>query len=157
MRRKLPTGSSTCSATTGKKRRNKTMQAAKEIHGGSQEDRRPATQGLLETVDRKCSEAEIINSIGSCKKLKGKVFPKVYKKDLQVFESSTDNMLRSIAVYYSKGVMGRVKYRSDNQASGYKYSNGRKKSVRISVANCPTPRIVPYHKLMTYMKSIDIG
>ena len=48
--------------------------------------------------------------------------------------------------------MGRVKYRSVYQASGYIYISIQMvgKSLRISVANCPTPRIVAHHKLMTY-------
>ena len=29
--------------------------------------------------------------------------------------------------------------------------------MRINVANCPTPKLVPYHRLMSYIKSIDIG
>ena len=34
---------------------------------------------------------------------------------------------------------------------------GKKGSVRIKVADCPTPRLVPYHRLMAYIKAIDIG
>ena len=46
-----------------------------------------------------------------CEKIKEKVLPKVYKEDLKRYESSLDNMLRSIAVYYRNGVMGKDKYR----------------------------------------------
>ena len=50
-------------------------------------------------------------------KLKKKVFPAPYKENLNKFESSNDNMLRSNAVYNSKGVMGKVKYRSVYKSS----------------------------------------
>ena len=53
--------------------------------------------------------------------------------------------------------MGKVKYRSVCKALAYKYSVGRKKAVRIEVTNCPIPKLAPYHKLMSYIKSIDIG
>ena len=66
-------------------------------------------------------------------------------------------MLRSIAIYYSNGVMGRVKYRSVYKAFSYSYATNKKRAARIKVANCPTPRLVPYHRLMSYIKSIEIG
>lgn len=112
---------------------------------------------MLETLDKKCKEDDIVDAVKKCTKLKGKVFPRVYKEDLEKFESSNDNMLRSIAVYYSKGVMGKVKYRSVYKACSYKQVPVKKRAVRIKVANCPTPRLVPYHRLMSYIKSIDIG
>ena len=66
-------------------------------------------------------------------------------------------MLRSVAVYYSNGVMGKMKYRSVYKASSYRQSLAQKKAVRLTVSNCPVPRLVPYHKLMSYIKSIDTG
>lgn len=64
-------------------------------------------------------------------------------------------MLRSIAVYYSGGVMGRRKYRATYRDSSYAKNNS--KCVRIAVDSCPLPRLVPYNKLMPFIKSIDIG
>ncbi len=66
-------------------------------------------------------------------------------------------MLRSIAVYYSSGIMGRDKYRLVYKASLYRQVSKRKRAVRIKVANCPTPKLVPYHRLMSYIKSIEVG
>ena len=81
----------------------------------------------------------------------------MYKEDLKKYEDSTDNMLRSIAVYYSKGIMGKNKYRRVYKASSHRQEPGKKRAARIKVANCPSPRLVPYHRLMAYIKSIDIG
>lgn len=41
--------------------------------------------------------------------------------------------------------------------SAYKQVPGRKRAVRFNVANCPIPKLVPYHRLMSYIKSIEIG
>ncbi len=66
-------------------------------------------------------------------------------------------MLRSVALYYSKGVMGKLKYRSAYKALAYKYSSQKKKAERMTVANCALPQLVPYNRLKSYIKSIDIG
>lgn len=116
-----------------------------------------STSGLLDTLDRRCSEDHLVGGIAKCKKLKEKVFPKLYKKAVDEFEHTSENMLRSIAVYYSKGVMGKIKYMSVYRASTYSYSAHKKKAVRMTVANCPIPRLVPYHRLTAYVKSIEIG
>jgi hypothetical protein len=112
---------------------------------------------LLDTLNRRCSEDHLVGGIVKCKKLKEKVFPKLYKKAVDEFEHTSENMLRSIAVYYSKGVMGKIKYMSVYRASTYSYSAHKKKAVRMTVANCPIPRLVPYHRLTAYVKSIEVG
>ena len=53
--------------------------------------------------------------------------------------------------------MGKVKYMSVYKDSTYSYSTHKKKYVRMTVANCPIPRLALYHRLMAYIKSIDIG
>ena len=53
-------------------------------------------------------------------KIKKKVLLKVYKENLTKFEASDENILRSIAVYYSGGVMGKQKYRATYRDSSYK-------------------------------------
>ncbi len=105
---------------------------------------------MVETLDRKSSEDDVVDAIKKSKLLKEKAFPRVYKEDLKTFESSNSNMLRSIAVYYSKGVMGREKYKSVHKASLYTRVPSKKAAVRIKVADCPTPRLVPYHRLMAH-------
>ena len=78
-------------------------------------------------------------------------------KELCIFERSTQNMLRSIALYYGKGVMRKVKYMSACSIIVFERLAAKKKAVRIKVANCPIPKLVPYQKLMPYIRSIDIG
>ena len=133
------------------------MEEVNAIHGGSKVNLKPGTIGLLETMEKKCKEDDIVEGMKKCKKLKEKVLPGIYKEDLKEYESSDDNMLRSIAVYYSKGVMGEDKYRKVYKATSYKKVIGKKRAERIRVASCPSPRLVPYHRLMAYIKSIDVG
>ena len=156
-RKSKPTGEESCAESTGRLRRNETLSAVSGIHGGSMELLKPGTIGMLETLDKKCKEDDIVDGLRKCTKLNQKVFPRIYKEAAKNYESSMDNMLRSIAVYYSKGIMGKDKYRRVYRASSYRQVPGKKRAVRIKVANCPSPRLVPYHRLMAYVKSIDIG
>ena len=155
-RRSKPTGEGSCVESTGRKRRRETMAVVCSIHGGSKDNLKPGTIGMMETLNKKCKEDDIVDGMKSCKKFTEKVFPRLCQEDLKKFESSTDNMLRSIAVYYSKGIMGKDKYRRIYKASSYKQEPS-KRAARNKVANCPSPRLVPYHRLMAYIKSIDIG
>jgi hypothetical protein len=133
------------------------MKAASAIHGGSEEDLKPCTIGILETLERKCKKEDVIDGVKNTKLLKEKVFQMLYKEDVKIFEKSNSNMIRSISVYYSKGAMGKEKYKSVYKSSSYMHAPGKKATVCIKVANCPAPRLVPYHRLMAYIKSIDIG
>ena len=96
-RRRKPTGEGSCSQSARQQRRNETVAALNAIHG-SQNDLRLATIGILETLERKCSEQDIVGGMKKCEKIKEKALPKVYK-DLKRYENSSENMLRSIAVY----------------------------------------------------------
>ena len=51
--------------------------------------------------------------------------------------------------------MGKRKYRATYRDSSYKRNSA--KAVRIVVNCCPVPRLVPYNRLMPFIKSIDIG
>ncbi|XP_046857569.1 uncharacterized protein LOC124450957 isoform X2 [Xenia sp. Carnegie-2017] len=155
-RRNKPTGQG-CVESTGRTRRMETMLAANAIHGGSKDDTKPGAIGMLETLENKCKVGDIVKGLEKCSKFTSKVFPKIYKEDLKKFERSEENMLRSIAVYYSKGVMGKEKYGRVYKASSYEQICGSKRAKRVSVAKCPTPWLVPYDRLMQYIKSIDIG
>ena len=140
-----------------RQRQKETISAVSAIHGGSLENLKPGTVGMLETLERKCKECDVLEGVKKSKLIKEKVFPKIYKENVKLFEQSNSNMLRSISVYYSKGVMGKEKYKAVYKSSSYMRVPGKKGAVRIKVANCPAPRLVPYHRLMAYIKSLDIG
>lgn len=140
----------------GRQQRNETMLAVGGEHGGSSENLKPGTVGMLETLERKCKENDVLDGVKKSKLFKEKVFkekvfPKIYKEDVKLFGQSNSNMLRSISVYYSRGVMGMEKYKSVYKSNSYMRVPGKKGAVRIKVANCPAPQLVPHHK------SVDIG
>lgn len=107
-----------CSERTKRRRSAETLEVAKRIHGGDAGSLKATTAGLLDTIDRKCLEDDLVGGMEKCKKLKEKVIPKIYKA-VDEFEHASENMLRSIAVYYSNGVMGKIKYISVYKASTY--------------------------------------
>lgn len=143
---------------TTRKRRNETYLAAQEIHGGSQNSPVAGAIGLIDTAVNKCSPNVLVDVLSSKKKFNKNVFPSIYKKHLSTYESSEENMIRSISIYYSGGIAGKQKYRKIYKNSSYKISNSSSKNrVRLCVNECPIPRLVPYHKLMSFIKSIPIG
>lgn len=145
------------SPSVGRKRRCELFEAACQINGGQNKNnsREPAEVGLSETTAKKCTEKTMIKVFSKSKKITEKVIPKLYKKELSAFEESDTNMLRSVAVYYSGCVMEKRKYRATYRDSSYAKKNS--KAVRIAVNSCHLPRLVPYNKLMPFIKSIDIG
>ena len=84
--------------------------------------------------------AEAISS-GGGRKFRNKILPKVHKQDLGIFESSTENMLRSTALYYSKGVMGKVKYRSVCKALAYKIWSEQRRLFALRSSTAPFPSL----------------
>ena len=123
-RQAAPTGTPGYGSSTGRKRRQETMQAACALHGGSNSNTTPATIGMVETMETRSKEEDIVKAVRKTAKL--------------------------------NGVMGRAKYRSVYKATSYRNVSKRKRAVRMKVANCPSPRLVPFHRLMLYIKSIEI-
>ena len=111
--------------------------------------------GLCSTTVKKCSDSTLVEVFSKSKKITRRVVPKIYKKSLAVYENSDETMLRSIAVHYSGGDMGKRKYRATYRDSSYERNSS--KAVRIVVNCCPVPRLVPYNRRMPFIKSIDIG
>ena len=146
------------SPAAARKRQSEWFEVACEINGGSRNKENgqlPGQVGLCQTTVKNCSNKVLVEVFSRSNKISKKVLPKVYKKGLTDFEKSNVNMLRSIAVYYSGGVMGKRKYRATYRDSSYRKNNS--KATRIVVNSCAIPRLVPYNKLMPYIKSIDIG
>ncbi|CAB4000117.1 Hypothetical predicted protein [Paramuricea clavata] len=67
--------------------------------------------------------------------------PSIYKGNLKAYESSEENMIRSVSVYYCGGIAGKKKYRKIYRNSCYK-TKGR---VHLS------------DKLMPFIKSVNVG
>ena len=113
--------------TVGRKRRRETFEAASRIHGGT---KRAATVGLVDTILNRCSSKLLTEMLISSKKAK-QIAPKLYKSDLKKYESSNENMCRSVQVYYNGGVMGKRKYRKLYRDSAYKVNGKKLQTTRI--------------------------
>lgn len=103
-------GDTNISKGTLSKRFSETLDAALGIHGGTASN--PVPAGLVETLVVKFPQNCLVNTISRKRKLCEKVFPQIYNKKVKEFETSEQNQLCSISVYFAKGVMGKGKYRS---------------------------------------------
>ena len=144
---------------TRTKRRSETFQAVTRIHGGSPSNVMTTLSGLVDTLATKFSEKDLVKVISKSPKLCEKVFPKIYNQKLKEFEASNQNMLRSISTYFSRGVMGKRKYRSVYKSISMSEPkmhrvNGNR---QIKVTSCNVVRLVPYDKMMAYVRSLEIG
>ena len=114
-----------------------------KIHGGTKSNKRPALDGLFHTVSKKCKTSVLGDYILSNSKVTNYVIKQCKRRQLAEFECSKDNILRSIATYYTSGVMGKRKYQAVRQASSMKSSN-LKREVKQQLILRQT---VPYQNL----------
>jgi hypothetical protein len=64
-------------------------------------------QGKLETTVQKCPENILVEVFPNSDKRGKMVIPKIYKNAMEDFEKSDSNYIRSFAMYYSGGIMGK--------------------------------------------------
>lgn len=89
------------------KRRNETFNAAALIHGGTKANKKPALDGMFDTLNKRCKLSDLANYISKVDNLQERVVSDAYSKSVCLFEISEKNVIRSIATYYSAGVMGK--------------------------------------------------
>lgn len=121
------------------RRQTETLEQAFKIHGENTNNPVPAAVGLLETLCTKFTIQQLVTSVLRKRKFGESIFPQVYNTEGKTFERSQENILRSIAAYFCKGVMGKAKYRSVYEAISMR--RGLKKgSKRNGVQNSsPSP------------------
>ena len=140
------------------RRQTETLEQAFKIHGGNTNNPVPAAVGLLETLCTKFTKKQLVTSVSRKRKFCESIFPQVYNTEGKNFERSQENILRSIAAYFCKGVMGKAKYRSVYQAISMR--RGLKKGskrCRLKVMGCKIPSLLPYNKMIAHVKAIDPG
>ena len=74
-----------------------------------------------------------------------------------MYENSDDNILRSVSVYYSMGVMGKRKYMKVCHSLSFKKALSKGKFACLKVANCRVPALLPYYKPVQFLDSVQIG
>ena len=162
IRKNTPTcsddGTSHVAQRTATKRRSETLHSAMAIHGASQAMSTATAEGLADALNTKFPKQTLVNVVSRKRKLCDQVFPAIYSKECKNYEVSNDNMVRSVNIYYAKGVMGKRKYRSVYKSLTMKKSKqAGKKFERIKVMSCPIPRLVSYNKLTKFISTIDMG
>ena len=140
--------------SVARKRRKETFDFAQKVHGGGPESQLPGSVGIIDTPLNKCNSGVFVDMLSTNEKFNSSVLSAIYKKELLEYESSHENMICSVSVYYSGGVTGKKKYRKTCRDSSYKQSIKSKKCLRASINNCPFSHLVPYHKLMEFIKTI---
>ena len=156
-RRKQPT-SDELSMRAKRRRLLETYNAATEIHGGTKESNEAAATGLVETLDTKFSKNLVSSLVCNKSKRAKKIKSTFHKAKCKVYENSDENILRSVSVSYSMGVMGKRKYMKVRHSFSFKkiLSKGKKFSC-LKVANCRVPALLPYYKLVQFLDSVNIG
>ena len=146
------------SKRTATKRRCETYEMVKKIHGCTNENSLPALRGLLDTLSVKFKKADLVSEISKQDKLCNKVFPLIYNEKVASFEESEINIVRSKVIYFTKGVMGKAKYKSVYKTLCMTKAEKKGNLLqRLKIASCNVPRLLPYNKLMPHIKSIDFG
>ncbi|XP_028414086.1 uncharacterized protein LOC114537163 [Dendronephthya gigantea] len=144
------------SRSTLSRRREETFVAALSINGGTLLNKRPAFNGLFDTLSKKCKLDDLGNYVLSNDKLTSYVIEQKQKKDRLAFEASEANNLRSIATYYTAGVMGKRKYQAVRLSSTMKFVNAKRTAITF-MSKCPIPKLLTYNKLAAKLKEINIG
>ena len=88
-----------------KGRKDETLKACSEIHGATNHDQGPALDGMWCTLINASSPDRMLGYVSQSLKVRKKVLPTVVKKKVKKFEVSTENLLRSIEVLYSGGLL----------------------------------------------------
>lgn len=144
------------------------MQFSKVIHStstrSSKQQKQDACNGLWNTLVNCSSTAELFKYVQGSSKVMNNIIPKIVNNSVSVFEKSSENILRSLSVFYSEGLLSRRKYESiaRNEANSYaKASIKLKKSVqkvrRVYGRKYRIPRLLEYKKVAKFIQDKDIG
>lgn len=120
---------------------------------------RPAIEGMFDTLCKRSKLADMSKLVSSNKKLPARVASDLCSSKISSFETSNENVLRSIACYYSGGVMGKRKYKSVRLVLATKASTKKRggRTPLCIMQKTRVPKLLPYDKLMTHIKQVDIG
>ena len=121
-------------------RRSETFEAACHIHGGNTSNFTPVLDGLLDTALVKFNHDQVAKRLLLKKKFKTKLEKIVVKEWVKQYEKSEENMLRSINMYLTHGICGKLRYQQWRN-TGNRFAG---------------PNFVPYRKLALAIKAIDI-
>ena len=163
-----PTNSETLSmsASQFKRRKQKTVQAVKAIHCNShvytpvEEQTKSVKDGLWTSLISFAETGDMREYISNSKKCMNSVIPSIVNSKVKEYEKSQANQIRSMRVLYESGLLGKRKYTSVRNSSDILNEPGAKKRKNQKAEILPgveVPKILPYKKLMSFLKTIDVG
>ena len=148
-------------SAAAKRRKMETKNEAKIIHGASDVDRSPLYDGLWATTMTYAPVSHLKGLVRSSKKMMRQIIPDVVRESITEYEKSQDNLIRSIDVLYSGGLMSKAKYKAARLASSFKPKKRgdkrRKARIPIGRMGLKIPALVPYDQVIKFIKSIDMG
>ena len=140
------------------RRKQETLGACGELHGATDTDQSPAFDGMWATLINGSSPLRLASYISYSAKARKKVLPVVVKKEINQFAASKDNLKRSIKVLYSGGLLSKEKYKSIRTNLTMTNSSTAKGKCSIKIMpSVSLPKLVPYNKLINYIKTIDFN
>ena len=86
-----------------------TMDEAAVIHGSSDDNNHPALDGLWLTLSKNCPADKMVEYFKTSSKVKNDVLPKLLNEKTKQFEKSEKNTIRSVSLFYSKGMVSKEK------------------------------------------------
>jgi hypothetical protein len=140
---------------SGQRRTKETIDFCNSVHGGSN-DNKPSLDGMWITLVNVATPAALSCYIANSQRVMKKVIPNVVNEHVTSFENSLENKIRSLNVLYSRKMLGKEQYKSIRLDLATK----AKKKARTALQFMPKanlPKLLPYDKLIKYIKSIDIG
>ena len=140
------------------RRKKETLDACKVIHGGDSMNKQPVLDGIWLTLIKDSKPNRLKNYLANSKKIVKRVIPKIVKKSIETFEHSMENKIRSVKVLYSSGLISKEKYKSIrlNLTTSIGTANKKRLSLKF-MEGTRLPKILPYDKLVQFIKAVDIG
>ena len=155
----LQNGKSNQTQRTAVKRRHETFNAAMAIHGGTEQNACPAIEGMFNTLCKRSKLKDMTKLVSSNEKLQARVASDHCSRKIRSFETSNENVFRNIACYYSGGLMGKRKYKSVRLVLATKASTKKQggRAPLCFMQKGRIPKLLPYDKLISHIKQVDIG
>ena len=79
------------------------------LHRATSHNWTPAHEGLAAVLNSKASVAEITDIMKKCNKIRVKVIPRLVKGEIDNFETSLVNFVRSVNILYRDGIVHKKK------------------------------------------------
>ena len=114
---------------------------------------------MFDTLQKRCKIETLTNYVLSNEALAKSVVSEYCTERIAAFENSNENITRSIATYYSSGILGKRKYQSIRISLAMKSRKGieGRKTALSLFPGANIPKILPYNKLARELNKIDIG